>query len=96
MVMGGSLVRVPALYTGWTFSHYFVKINEKEAEDGPFKKTMLNNVIWRLNEETLDRDVVSSNPCLVLPNARWYFLAFTRCKIKQLEKNVKTQGMPGI
>ena len=51
MVMGGSLVRVPALYTGWTFSHYFVKINEKEAEDGPFKKqcTTDHSINWGKN-----------------------------------------------
>ena len=46
LVFKRSWVRIPVLYTGWTFFHIKLylclvkspKINEKEAGDGPFKK----------------------------------------------------------
>ena len=57
-----SWVRIPVPYTGWTFSHLFVvkfvclkrpKINEKEAENGPFKKSS-----WRRSLKRMDLSVV--------------------------------------
>ena len=65
-------VRIQAPYSGWTFSHRFVvkivvclkrpKINEKEAGDGPFKKTISTQSECFKNNFTLDIIFTGSNP----------------------------------